>query len=116
MTNINDRRRLIPDKHLLNAMLTRHRCGLVIVGDIDVLPSFEGDTGSLKRKRQTVTNITVKEGGQKTFTVEALSGRVYRTNPTMLWEVYSEMYHSGRVVQAPVTPEDASREAVLVLR
>ena len=94
------------DEQHLNVMLTRQRCGLVIVGDINVAGPFE-DEGEGKGKGGKGKNKG-KGKAQERFLVEGADGQIYWTKATMLRNIYTHLYKSGRVVRMPVEPKEAA--------
>jgi len=71
------------DPQRLNVMLTRHRCGLVIVGDINVCGK-----------------VDAPGGGAKVKTINA-EGEEVEFSALFLKNIYGRLYKSGRVVFKP---------------
>lgn len=69
------------DAHRLNVMLTRQRCGLVIVADVTVVPSLGGP------RRDKV--LQDKRGSRCGEQVDV----------TMLWNVYNRLRTDGRIAR-----------------
>lgn len=79
------------DTQRLNVMLTRHKCGLIIVGDIYVAHAVErGD----KKAKSAVA--------QKKIIVAGPNGEISFTRATALRELYKELHASGRVATVKV--------------
>lgn len=78
----------ISDKNRLNVAMTRQRCGLVIVGDINVLGKLH-------------------DGKLKSVLVPGPNGEMYRTNPGALMKLCIEMSKAGRVA----TPRKPAKSA-----
>lgn len=70
------------DPHRFNVLLTRQRCGLVIVGDLSVVPAL----GGAKRKKVISSKTT--------------PNCVQNDNVTIMWNVFNCLFTDGRVVNA----------------
>ncbi|KAL1860333.1 hypothetical protein Daus18300_009246 [Diaporthe australafricana] len=77
------------DRQRLNVAMTRHRCGFVIVCDINVVGEVRG-----KRKRK---NAHQKP---KSVFVQGPNGETFRMSPGVLWDVCVELNRAGRVTEA----------------
>jgi len=77
------------DQHRLNVMLTRHKCGLVVVGDVDAVnpPKWKG--GIKRRKIDPTTNK---------MQTETVTGEVAYVNVSAVRSVYSHFRETGRVI------------------
>jgi len=74
------------DPHRLNVMLTRHKCGLVVVGDINAVnpPKWKG-----KGKGRVEPN---------TMRTETVTGEVAYVNVSAVRSVYTHFRETGRVI------------------
>ena len=68
----------------LNVMVTRQRCGLVIVGDFGVVGNVEGGP------RERVVRMH-----------RGVDGKIKQVNMTMLWNLMNRLYVDGRVMHLP---------------
>ncbi|RFU76486.1 dna helicase [Trichoderma arundinaceum] len=68
-------------------LLTRQRCGLVIVGDINVTGQVVDDEG---------------KGKDVTFMVEGPNGEIYFTKASALRKVHEALHSSGWVMTVPI--------------
>ncbi|KAH6854035.1 P-loop containing nucleoside triphosphate hydrolase protein [Chaetomium sp. MPI-CAGE-AT-0009] len=85
------------DPHRLNVLLTRQRCGLVVVGDIDI----RGPGGNAGKNKGRGDG----KGGkaeQKSFLVISPSGERKWVKALMLQHIYASMISSGRVGRVKV--------------
>ncbi|RSL50912.1 hypothetical protein CEP54_011672 [Fusarium duplospermum] len=80
----------------LNVMLTRQKCGLVIVGDIYV-------AGAVTRGKR-------KGPAQTKFIVEGPNGEISFSKASTLRQVYKELYGSGRVATVVVREIKKTKE------
>ncbi|KAL6861021.1 hypothetical protein J3F83DRAFT_747091 [Trichoderma novae-zelandiae] len=88
---------------IANVMLTRHRCGLVVVGDINVTGELvevevEGK-GKGKGKGKSKRN-------DSSFRVEGPNGEMYFTKASALRRVHEKLHSAGRVIIIPVTKKE----------
>ncbi|KAI8713769.1 AAA-12 domain-containing protein [Fusarium sp. LHS14.1] len=79
------------DEHRLNVMLSRHRSGLIIVGDIHVTGRLDGGRNKGGRHGHV---------GQDKFQVVGANGEVSWVNGTMLRGVHQALWDSKRVITA----------------
>lgn len=87
------------NKQRLSAMLSRHRCGLVVFGDIDVVGPVDG-TGTSKAK--VLGKRGSKKADESTFAVRGEDGKKRWMKVTTLHDVYKAFWDMGRVVTAEV--------------
>jgi hypothetical protein len=78
------------DSHRLNVLLTRQRCGLVVVGDIYI----RGPGGSVPKSKGKGMGAMAE---QKTFLVISPSGETSWVKALMLQHIYGSMVSNGRV-------------------
>ncbi|KAM0257022.1 hypothetical protein ACHAQJ_004617 [Trichoderma viride] len=90
----------------LNVLLTRQRCGLVVVGDINVTGQLVGDDGNSKGKGKGKGKGRGKKN-DKTFLVEGPNGEVYFTKATTLRRVHEALHSAGRIITIPVVKKAA---------
>jgi hypothetical protein len=84
-------------------LLTRQRCGLVIIGDINVTGQLVGDEGKGKGTAKGKGKGKGKgKEDDKTFLVEGLNGEVYFTKATALRKLHEAFHSAGRVITIPV--------------
>ncbi|KAI8656267.1 AAA-12 domain-containing protein [Fusarium sp. Ph1] len=77
------------DEHHLNVMLSRHRSGLIIVGDIHVTGMLDGERNKGRRHDQV---------GRDKFKVIGANGEVSWMNATVLRSVHQALWESNRVI------------------
>lgn len=77
------------DDHHLNVMLSRHRSGLIIVGDIHVTGSLDGERNKGRRHDHV---------GREKFKVVGDNGEVSWVNATVLRSVHQALWDSNRVI------------------
>lgn len=82
----------------LNVMLSRHRCGLVVFGDINVAGPVDG-TGTTRAK---TLGKRAKKEDHYTFSVVGEDGKKHWMKAGMLHNVYKALYKAGRVVTVGV--------------
>jgi hypothetical protein len=75
------------DKHRLNVLLTRQKCGLVVVDDINIHAGKKGKKG----KRD-----------ETSFQVITLEGEMCPVRAAMLVHIYDKMVEEGRVIHMDV--------------
>lgn len=84
------------DEQRLNVMLSRQRCGLLLVGDVNVAGSMTKEKGAKKGKNKG-RNDTVKIIGEE--------GKVAYVAGGMLYSVHKALWESGRVATVSVEPK-----------
>lgn len=89
-----------PPTQRLNVALTRHCCGLIIVGDINIIGSVKSKGKDAKEKARPII-------------VPGANGQMIRVNPGMLKSLCQDLSSAGRVVEPPpvVPEEEAEPEA-----
>lgn len=85
------------DKQRLTVALTRHRCGLIIVGDINVMGSVKAKGKDAKEK-------------PKPMIVPGANGEMIRVNPGMLKLLCQDLSGAGRAVEPPLVVPEAEAE------
>ncbi|KAI8711430.1 hypothetical protein NCS52_01406400 [Fusarium sp. LHS14.1] len=85
------------DAQRLNVMLTRQKCGLVIVGDIYVARAVERADEKPKEKPKGKGKGKAKAGGEPVFTVTGPTGDISFVKAGPLRKLYKELYDSRRV-------------------
>ncbi|KAK4150791.1 P-loop containing nucleoside triphosphate hydrolase protein [Chaetomidium leptoderma] len=79
------------DRNRLNVLLTRQRCGLVVVGDINI-------DGKQEKKKEKA------RPGQ--FMVRDAEGKIHWTKALMLYNIYKRFVQEKRVMRLPQAPEE----------
>lgn len=94
-------------KQHLNVMMTRHRCGLVVVGDINVAGDLLDDEG-----KRVLTGWG--KAHDKRFMVEGANGERHFASASTLRKVHKAFCETGRVITIPVFGEETGAEVVEV--
>lgn len=97
------------DENRLTVSISRQKCGLLVVGDINVTGPFEEeDDGKGKGKGKGGKGGKGKAPAQERFMVEGDNGETYWTKATVMRNLYTKWYKLGRVVRVPVAPKATS--------
>ena len=102
------------DESRLTVLISRQKCGLVVVGDINVTGVFEGeDGGDGKGKGKGKAKAGKgkgkdKDGGKARhkFKIQGAHGEIYWTKATVLHNLYTKWHQHGRVICIPVEPRN----------
>lgn len=81
------------DKHRLNVLPTRQRCGFVVVGDVKIRAGDETRAGKGKATGKA----------EKSFTMITPTGEKKDVKALMLQHIYASMVDNGRVGCVDVT-------------
>jgi hypothetical protein len=94
-------------KRLLNVMMTRHRSGLVVVGNINVAGDLLDGDGNRVRAGWT-------SSGNKRIVTQGAHGELRYANVSTLLKVHKAFCQTGRVIIIPVATEETDVEVVEV--
>ncbi|POS72433.1 hypothetical protein DHEL01_v209177 [Diaporthe helianthi] len=89
------------DENRLTVLLSRQKCGIVVVGDINVTGPFEEEEDGKGKGKG-------KAPAQERFMVEGANGETYWTKATVMRNLYTKWYKLGRVIRVNVPPKAAS--------
>ncbi|KAF4992306.1 hypothetical protein FDECE_13760 [Fusarium decemcellulare] len=92
------------DAQRLNVLLTRQKCGLVVVGDIYVAKSFEKGNGKGKGKGKGKSR-----GPKGVEMVELPSGEMAYVRVSELNQIYQDLHDSGRMAVVVVGKTEAEK-------
>jgi hypothetical protein len=102
------------DANRLNVLLTRQRCGLVVVGDVNIRKQVEGKDKDKDKDKADVKGRGKGKGKQRdpNFLVISSTGEKHYLRAPMLQHIYRNMVEHGRVGVWPgwvPGPEGAKR-------
>lgn len=101
------------DENRLTVCMSRQKCGLVVVGDINVTGPFsddedEDDNGKRKGKGNGKGKgkgpTKAKGKAQERFIIEGANGEIYWTKATVMRNLYTKWHDHGRVITIPAAP------------